>query len=167
MGKTFEPLGREHDRDAFECGAPELNVFLKQHARRQQDRGVSRTFVWVDVDAPEPKKILGFFTLVAAQLDASQISESQAKRLPNKVPCVLLARLAVSAEHQGRGLGKVLLAEAVLRTCSISVELGVAGLFVEAKDEAASAFYQHFGVVLFPSNPLKLFQSLQALQKPE
>ena len=163
--KTFEPLGKEHGREDFDCGVAELNVFLKQHARRQQGRGVSRTFVLVESDAAEPKEILGFFTLVAAQLDSSQLSEAQAKRLPHKVPCVLLARLAVSAKHQGQGLGKVHLVEAVLRTCAISGELGVAGLFVEAKDEAASAFYQHFGFVPFPSNPRKLFQSLEALRK--
>ena len=165
MAKTFEPLAREHAREGFDCGIAELNVFLKQHARRQQGRGVSRTFVLVERDAPSPKEILGFFTLVAAQLDSSQLSEAQAKRLPHKVPCVLLARLAVSAKHQGKGFGKVLLAEAVLRTCAISDELGVAGLFVEAKDDAASLFYQHFGFVPFPSNPLRLFQSLEALRK--
>ena len=53
----------------------------------------------------------------------------------------------------------------LLRICAISEKLGVAGLFVEAKDEEASSFYQHFGFVPFPSNPLKLFQSLEALRK--
>jgi GNAT superfamily N-acetyltransferase len=163
--KTFEALARVHDRAGFDCGVAELNVFLRQHARRQQERGVSRSFALVEDGGAEPqKRILGFFTLVAAQIDAAEISLEQARRLPNKIPCVLLARLAVSVAHQGQGIGKLLLVEAANRVTSIAGELGVAGLFVEAKDEAASRFYQHFGFTPFPSNSLKLFQPLSGLR---
>ena len=165
MSRLFEKLSRDHDRESFDCGVPELNLFLRQHARRQQDSGVSRTFVLVEKEADPPKGVSGFFTLVAAQLDSELLSSEQATKLPNKTPCVLLARLAVSKKEQGRGLGKVLLAEAVTRTLQVAGEIGVAGLFVEAKDEAASAFYQKFGFVPFPSNSLKLFQTLKAIKQ--
>jgi GNAT superfamily N-acetyltransferase len=164
VSKVFETLSRAHDREGFDCGVSELNLFLRQQARRQQGTGVSRTFVLVEKNAKAPKKVFGFFTLVASELDSSLLSNEQAKRLPNRAPCLLLARLAVSKREQGKGLGGVLLAEAIYRTLQISSELGVTGLFVEAKDDVAASFYRKFGFTPFPSNRLKLFQSLKSLK---
>lgn len=164
MSKRFEALSRDHDRKKFDCGVPELNLFLRESARKQQTTGISRTFVLVDAEAIAPKPILGFYTLVAAQIDSSRLTSQQAKRLPNKAPCVLLARLAVSKAEQGQGLGKAILAEAIIRTLDISEKLGVAGLFVEAKDDQAARFYERFGFERLPSDPLKLFQSLKSLR---
>jgi GNAT superfamily N-acetyltransferase len=165
VSKLFETLSKTHDRERFDCGVPELNFFLRHNARQQQKTGVSRTFVLVDRDAGAPKRISGFFTLVAAQLDSALLDEAQSKRLPNNAPCVLLARLAVEKNQQGRGLRQSLLAEAILRTVSVSEEIGVSGMLVEAKDDAAAAFYQKYGFVPYSSNPLRLFQALPMLRK--
>lgn len=166
MIMIFESLSRDHDRERFDCGVAELNLFLRQNARRQQDHGISRSFVLVEKNANPPKRILGFFTLVAAQIDSHLLAPAQARRLPDKAPCVLLARLAVSRQEQARGYGKVLLAEAVKRTLQVSSEIGVAGLFVEAKNVSAASFYRKFGFVPLPSQPLRLFQALTQFPNP-
>lgn len=166
MNKAFETLDKSQDREGFDCGVPELNSFLRHNARQQHKTGVSRTFVLVDGgDNAPPKKISGFFTLVAAQIDSSELDEQQAKRLPNNAPCLLLARLAVDKAEQGKGLGGVLLTEAILRTVAVAEEVGVSGMLVEAKDGQAAAFYKKFGFVPCPSNPLRLFQALKTLKR--
>ncbi len=164
MARAFETLERAHDREGFDCGVGELNAFLRRHARQQQKTGVSRTVVLVEQDAAPPKPILGFFTLVAAQIDSALLDAQQSKRLPHNAPCVLLARLAVERRQQSKGFGQALLAEAVLRTLSVAEQVGVAGMLVDAKDDAAACYYQKFGFVPFPSNPLRLFQALSAMQ---
>ena len=78
---------------------------------------------------------------------------------------VVIARLAVSKREQGKGYGKALLAEAIIRTLQVSTELGVAGLFMDAKDEMAAKLYRKFGFEPSPDNPLELFQPLKSLQK--
>jgi GNAT superfamily N-acetyltransferase len=162
--RTFETLSKAHDRESFDCGVAELNGFLRRNARQQQQTGVSRTLVLVDQDAAAPKPISGFFTLVAAQIDTALLDDRQSKRLPHNAPCILLARLAVDRREQSKGFGKALLAEAVLRTLSVSEQVGVAGTLIDAKDDAAANYYQKFGFVPFPSNPLRLFQALSAMQ---
>ena len=159
-------LDRSHDREGFDSGVTELNCFLRRNARQQQKTGASRTFVLVRNESVPPKPVSGFFTLVASQIEASGLNANQAKRLPDKAPCILLARLAVAIKEQKKGLGGVLLIEAIRRTVLVSDEIGVAGMLVEAKDKNAAAFYSKFGFVPFHSDPLRLFQSLKTLKNP-
>ena len=79
------------------------------------------------------------------------------------LPAVLLGRLVVDRQHQGRGYGAALLFEAIRRVAATSQEIGIAGLFVDAKDDAAAAFYRKFGFVPLPSDPHRLFLPLETL----
>lgn len=81
-----------------------------------------------------------------------------------KIPAIILARLAIDRRHQGMGLGGALLAEALMHICRVSDQLGVAGAFVDAKDEAAAQFYQHHGFVPLPSDSLRLFMPLSQIR---
>ena len=161
---TFEALDTGHDRKSFECGEPALDEFLRKQAKRHQEVGVSRTVVLTGTVPDPKKKILGYFTLVAAQLEASRLTPETRKRLPSKIPCILLARLAVDKTEQGKGLGKALLYEAVSRVVRTSREIGVAGLFVNAKNTKAAQFYKDNGFAPLASDPLTLFQSLKSLE---
>lgn len=156
------PLTRSHDRPDFECGAPELDAFLKAVARQHTEKGISRTFVLCDVD--RPADILGFFTLTLCEARAEELPERYSRLYPeHALPAVRLARLAVARAQQGKGYGRLLPAEAVQRTVLIAEQAGLIGLFVDAKDAGARSFYERFGFVRLPDQPLRLFLPRQTL----
>ncbi len=161
----IEPLSKLHDRDGFDCGSAPLNLFLKQTARQHASRGVSRTFVLVDEAGSEPKPILGFFALNLCQIQSETLPPVEARKLPRGVAGVRLGRLAVSKHHQGHGLGKVLLVAAMKKFLEVFSMAGGIGLFVDAKDHDAKAFYEHFGFVPLPSNELQLFLPVSTIQE--
>jgi len=140
-------------------------LFLKQTARQHADRGVSRTFVLVDEAASKPKPILGFFALTLCQIQADALPPTEPRKLPRSVAGVRLGRLAISKHHHGRGLGKILLVAAMKKFLDIFSMAGGIGLFVDAKDHKAKAFYEHFGFVPLPSNELQLFLPVATIQE--
>jgi GNAT superfamily N-acetyltransferase len=158
-----QPLSQQHDRAAFDCGVPTLNDFLRQTARQHQEKGVSRTFVLVDPDSKSPREIIGYFALSACEAVTAALPANLAKRLPRTIPAVLLGRLAVHRAFQGQGHGSVLLVEAVRRVATTASLIGLAGLFVDAKGDAAATFYRKFGSVPLPDNPHRLFLPLDTL----
>ncbi len=159
----IELLSRQHDREHFDCGVEPLNLFLRQTARQHQERGISRTFVLTEVGVTS-QPIFGFFTLAATEGLTDHLPLELAKRLPMRIPAAILARLAVDRRHQGKGYGSALLAEAFVRVASALAQLGIAGLFVDAKDEPAAAFYRRFGFIPLPSHPLRLFLTSATIQ---
>jgi len=161
----IEPLTKSHNRDGFDCGSEPLNLFLKQTARQHASRGISRTFVLVEENVSEPKPILGFFSLNLCQLRSDALSPEQQRKLPQNVPGVRLGRLAVARHLQGQGLGKILLVAAMEKFIEIFQRAGGIGLFVDAKDEKAKRFYEHFGFVPLPSNDLELFLPVATIQQ--
>lgn len=155
------PLSREHDRAGFDCGVPELNAFLKATARQHGEKGISRTFVLTEGDA----RILGFLTLTLCEVNTDSLPEAYASKYPSHgLPAVRLGRLAVSRKHKGKGYGELLLAEAIHRTLLIADHAGLIGLFVDAKDDSARSFYEHFGFVPLPAAPLRLFLPIATLK---
>jgi len=104
--------------------------------------------------------ILGFYALTSAFVLAEDLPAKQAKRYPRQIPVTRLGRLATRTEMQGQGLGPLLLADAVNRARTAAQAVGSAGLFVDAKNEAAARFYQRYGFTPPADQPLKLFLSL-------
>jgi ribosomal protein S18 acetylase RimI-like enzyme len=160
----LELLSRAHDRDGFDCGREPLNTYLRQTARQHTERGLSRTFVLVDEAAAEPKAIAGYFTLNICQLRAEQLPVEVARRLPREVAGVKLGRLAVSKTRQRQGLGKLLLVAAMKKFVEVFDSAGGIGLFVDAKDNQAKAYYERFGFASLPDTPLLLFLPLQTIR---
>ena len=163
--RRIEPLTKVHDRDGFDCASEPLNLFLRQTARQHATRGISRTFVLVEDDALEPKPILGFFSLSMCQIKSEILSIEQAKKLPRNVSGVRLGRLAVARNLQGQGLGEILLVAAMEKFLEIFNVAGGIGLFVDAKDDQAKRFYEHFGFASLPSNELELFLPVATIQE--
>lgn len=156
------PLGKEHDRSAFDCGITELNVFLKSTARQHGEKGISRTFVLHGSDST----ILGFYTLTLCEIAAEQLPSRFAKKYPHHgIPAVRLARLAVSRNQQGNGFGEILLLDAFHRTVKIAEQAGLVGLFVDAKNDSAAAFYEKFGFVSCTEKQRQLFLPIITLRK--
>ncbi|HET6726252.1 MAG TPA: GNAT family N-acetyltransferase [Gammaproteobacteria bacterium] len=136
--------GRRHDRNRFDCGVPALNIYLQQQAAQHHRNGIATTHVLIDDDAPAC--IVGYYTLAAAQLRLSDLMPADQRRLPRyPVPAARLARLAISLEEQGRGLGESLLQDAVKRCLDLRAQLGMRVLLVDAKDGRAAKFYAAFG----------------------
>ena len=149
------PLTGSHDRQGFDCGRQELNDWLRQVARQHQDKGLSKTFVAVREDVPE--RICGYYALTLAELEKRHLPDAWRKKLPRRIPGVRLGRLAVDKQYQGKGLGELLLVDALTRAQRIYTEAGGIGLFIDAIDERAADYYRRFGFAAAPDNPLLLF----------
>ena len=158
-----QALAGDHDRQGFDCGRQELNDWLRQVARQHQDKGLSKTFVAIRDEAPT--RICGYFALTLAELENRHLPESWRKKLPQRIPGVRLGRLAVDSQFQGKKLGELLLVDALTRAQRIYAEAGGIGLFVDAKDEQAAAYYRNFGFEASPGNPLLLFLSAAVIGK--
>jgi GNAT superfamily N-acetyltransferase len=145
MALIFAVLdGRRHDRDAFACGVPALDDYLRHRAGQHQRDGIATTHVLID-DA-EPARILGYCALSAAQLHLHELREVDRQRLPAyPVPALRVGRLAVSQAEQGKGRGQLLLGHALNLALSVRQTMGVRVLIVDAKGEAAARFYEGFG----------------------
>lgn len=154
-------LTGSHDRQRFDCGRPELNDWLRRVARQHRDKGLSKTYVTVSED--EPARILGYYALSLTELEKSDLPRHIGQRLPSRIPGVRLGRLAVDVEFQNRGLGQLMLVDALTRAQRIHAEAGGIGLFVDAKDESAAAWYRRFGFVHLPDRPMMLFYPVNAL----
>ena len=156
----IEPLQASHAVEAFGCGEEPLNRFLVRFALANQRARASRTYVALDGDV-----VVGFHTLVVGEVSQEQAPERIRKGVArHPIPLMVLARLAVAVEHQGRGLGAALLKDAIGRTLAASAIAGIRALAVHAKDERARGFYEHFGFRPSPSDPLHLFVLLKDLQ---
>ena len=155
--QVFDP--KRHDRSGFRCGEPSLDAFLQRYAAQQRAKGLSSIFVLIDTDSPS--KILGFYTLSAAQVDAVQLSDAQRKVLPRyPIPCIRMGRLACSVDVQGRGIGAMLIGLAVDRCLKVKSQVGAYALMVDAKHAAAKAFYQHYGFTVCADTPMTLYLPL-------
>ena len=155
MSFTFVPLAKEHDRSDFRCGVPELDDWFHKRASQDERRNIARVFLAVDDDGA----IAGFYTLSAFTLSIDEMPEGLAAKLPryDRIPAALIGRLARDERRRGDGIGDLLIADAIKRTLSASEKIAVFAIIVDAKNEAASLFYQSFSFVPFPSNPERLF----------
>jgi GNAT superfamily N-acetyltransferase len=140
----IEPLGSGHDRAVFNCGNESLDRYIQTQASQDVRRGVARVFVAVMPE--EPERIAGFFTLSAAWMVASDLPPEVAKRLPrHPIPAALVGRLAVDRGFARRGLGSILLADAVKKTMAAAETVAMTVVIVDPIDDAARAFYAAFG----------------------
>lgn len=154
-------LDKLHDRDSFDCGNEALNQFFQQTARQHIQKGISRTFVLIDTEQAEI--VLGFFTLSLCEVRSEKLPPKFAKKYPSLVPGVKLARLAVAKSSQRQGIGAILMIEAMQRAVVVADNAGIVGLFVDAKDDAAKAYYERYGFISLQDKPLEMFLPLQTL----
>ena len=148
-----------HDRQGFECGVPALDEYLHRFAEQHRRRGISS--VYALTDTAQPERILGYYTLSAAEVDAQLLTDAERKKLPRyPVPCFRMGRLACRTDQRGNGLGKLLLGCAVDRCLKARQQVAAYALLVDAKDDVAKAFYVHFGFKTLQDVPLALYLPL-------
>lgn len=151
-----QPLTAHHLLDRFDCGEPSLDEWLKRRALANQLGGASRTFVVADME----DRVVGYYSLAAGAVSRNLATGSVRRNMPDPVPVLVLARLAVERHAQGLQLGAALLQDAVNRAVSVSQNAGVRALLVHALDDKAKQFYLHYGFVESPLHPLTLMLPL-------
>jgi GNAT superfamily N-acetyltransferase len=153
---VIQPLDSRHDRAAFFCGKPALDRYLRQQANQDRRRDVARVFVALGRDDGE---IAGYYSLGALSIDLGDLPPDRARKLPHypDVPAALIGRLAVATSWQGKGLGKILLVDALKRIVTLGGELAIHAIVVEPIDGEADAFYRKFGFLPFPERSDRLF----------
>ena len=155
------PLDLAWDRRTFTSGSAPLDRYFQQQVTQDIRRRVTACFVAIE----EPNhRIAGYYTLASASIALVDLPADVAKRLPRypSVPAVRMGRLAVDQAFQGRGVGGVLLADALAR--ALRADIAAYALVVDAKDATATAFYQHHGFIAFAGHPLTLFLPLATAQ---
>ena len=137
-----EPLTAAHDLAAFDCGNPVMNAWLNERAHKNQEDGATRTFVVCDDGS---NRVRGYYALAVDQAARTEAPSIVSRADP--IAMMVLARLAVDKHAQGIGLGRQLVADAVLRTLRVSMDAGIRGILVSAIDEQARTFYEKLGFV--------------------
>jgi GNAT superfamily N-acetyltransferase len=157
----IEPLNKNHDRAAFDCGHDALNTYLRETARQHAERNLSRSFVLTDSD---PEVIISYATLVTCEVEPTDIPATWAKRYPYRLPAARLARLATDHRYTRRGYGAHLLVDMLRRVAESSRNVGFVGLFVDAKTDGLAEWYASFGFVRLTQNPLTLFMAHETIE---
>jgi GNAT superfamily N-acetyltransferase len=157
-----EPIGRGHDRGAFDCGSPELNLYLARYARQNHDSGGAKTFVAASVT--DPARILGYYSISPASVAYAHVPTSLTRRLGRyEVPVFRLGRLAVALDMQRHRIGSALLFAAGRRALAVASEVGGVALAIDAKDQRAAGWYQRFGALRLLDDPLRLILPLATI----
>lgn len=153
-----QPLSLDHRCAEFSCGEPVLDEWLRRRAMANQFRGVSRTFVVADKEGC----VYAYYSLAAGAVSQRLATGNVRRNMPEPVPVMVLARLAVDRRAQGMKLGGALLQDAVKRAVNVSQNAGVRALLVHALHERAKLFYQHYGFQASPADPLVLMLRLSS-----
>lgn len=149
-----ELLTEAHDVSGFDCGNEALNRFLHRHALQNQRNQGARTYVALRGET----LAIGYYSLAAASAEYEAVPARIAKGLAqHPIPLTLLARMAVDQEVQGTGIGAGLLKDALKRFLQAQSIIAARAMVVNAKDDQAVEFYQHFGFVPSPLDPYHLY----------
>jgi GNAT superfamily N-acetyltransferase len=158
---TLEALRRDHPRRRFASGQPKVDDWLRSKALQQQDKHLSATKVLLDAEG----KIAGYYTLAIGQVDFGDLPASLSKTLPKRfLPVALLAWLGVSHDRQGQGLGKRLLAQALVDCHHASATFPFIAVILDCVDEAAKAFFQAHDFAELPGHANRLYLSARQLE---
>jgi GNAT superfamily N-acetyltransferase len=166
-----------HDTKDFRCGSDSQDNFLRRTAKRQQRDGYTRLYVATDTaQAGEPRACLGFYAINAHAIGVADVPADAVPRAPrsNLIPGVFLSHLAVDGRHQGQGLGRILLVDAMQQCQRAGQILGVrlmlldvAGAAGDAERARLHSFYASMGFRPLPGRPERLFITLSALPPPQ
>jgi len=157
-----ERLRRDHPRREFSCGEEKVDNWLAAKTLQHQEKHLSVTKVLID----KAGTIAGYYTLATGQVDFSDLSAEVAKRLPRRVlPVAMLAWLGVVKTYQDRGLGRLLLAQA-LRDChEAGRTFAFVAVILDCINDAAKSFYEHWDFQELPGHPYRLFLSVKRLDE--
>jgi predicted GNAT family N-acyltransferase len=160
----IELLDKKHNRKDFDCGKELLNNYLKVQAGQDFKRKLSACFVLVD---KETDCIQGYYTLSNNSIPLSCFPEPIKRKLPQSyesIPTTLLGRLAIDRKFKGKGLGKILIIDALRRSYEISKEIGSFAVVVDPIDREAELFYERYDFIKLPDSK-KMFITIKTLKE--
>ena len=155
-----EPLAPDHELDVFDSGVATLDEWLKRRARRNELEGASRTFVIC-----AGRRVVGYYSLAAGSVLHVVATGKVRRNMPDPVPALLLARLAVDRAWSGKGLGADLLSDATLRALGAAQSIGVRAILVHAISDAAKTFYEKHGFRSSPVEPMTLMVTIDEARR--
>lgn len=158
-GFVTQALADTHRLTTFDSGRPELDIWLRDSARHAERHRTSRTFVWHAGD----EVVVAYFSLAAHLIERSELPKGLAHGAPAQIPAVLLARLALDKALHGRGLGGILLYDALARATVAGENVGVRFVVVDAIDKAATSFYQAHGFRPVPGDARRLVRKASSI----
>lgn len=156
-----KPLDKLQDRNSFDCGVEPLNDYLRKYALQNQKKDATRTYVITDGE----NQIIGYYTLVFGSVSIEETTAEISAGLGKyPIPIILLARLGVDINQKGKGLGKKMMRDALLRAVRASEIAGLRAFLVHAKDESAKAFYEKLGFHPSSHNEFHLFLKMSDIR---
>lgn len=153
-------LNDTHDVEHFDCHNDFLDEWLKKRALKNQSSGASRTFVTCHKNC-----VIGYYALASGSVERLMAPKAIARNMPEPIPVIMLARLAVDAQYQGQKLGAALLKDAMLRTLAIAQNVGIRALMVHAISPQAKTFYLSYGFQASLTDSMTLFMPVAHLKK--
>lgn len=161
MGITTRPvvLTDGHEVSEFDCGNDILNDWLIKRGLKNQGTGASRTFVIC-----QGNRVVGFYALASGSVERLASPKSIARNMPDPVPVMVLGRLAIDTRLQGQNLGSAMLKDALLRTLSVSRDVGIRAILVHAISVDARRFYLGYGFLVSPIDRMTLMLPLRHIE---
>jgi predicted N-acetyltransferase YhbS len=154
-----EPLSGLHRLERFDSSVPTLDRWLRHRARGNQTSGATRTFVVSDSD-----EVVAYYSLAAGGVGLGLAPTRFRRNMPDPIPVVVLARLAVDRRFHGARIGRGLIKDCAARVVRVSESLGVRGVVVHAISEEAQAFYEAVGFRRSTLEPRTLMVSVDDLR---
>ncbi len=154
------PLHDAHELNDFSSGVASLDDWLKRRARSNQVSGATRTFVLADHE-----RVVGYYALASGAITVVASVGRFRRNMPDPIPVVVLARLAIDQSQQGKGLGRALFRDCALRVANAADTIGIRGIVVHAISEQAKAFYLALGFDPSPSEPMTLMVTLADVRR--
>jgi GNAT superfamily N-acetyltransferase len=155
-----EKLSPDHDLSQFQCGEPALDDWLRKRAFQNEESGASRTYV-VCVG----RRVVAYYALAAGAVAHVDAPGRVRRNMPDPVPVMVIGRLAIDQSIQGQGIGPALLRDAILRTLQAAEIAGIRAILVHAISERAKHFYEKWGFISSPVEPLTLMITVAETRK--
>jgi GNAT superfamily N-acetyltransferase len=155
-----EHLTARHDVAAFDSGVPELDSWLKRRALQNEASGASRTYI-----VSAGGRVVGYYALATGAIARQQATGKVRRNMPEAIPVMVIGRLAVDREHQGKGLGSALLKDALLRTLNAASIAGIRAVLLHAVSDDAMRFYENAGFSASPVDPMTMMITLPDIEK--
>jgi GNAT superfamily N-acetyltransferase len=155
-----EHLGPAHDLSAFDSGVPALDDWLRRRARPNEETGASRTYV-----VHAGGRVVAYYAVATGGVAHADAPGRIRRNMPDPIPVMVLGRLAVDRAYQGRGIGRGLLRDAILRTLQAADIAGIRAILVHAISEDAKRFYESCGFTGSPVDAMTLMITVADAEK--
>jgi len=164
MSQISEPLNSTHKKSDFSCGKEMLDVYIHKQANQDLKRKISACFV---INEKETNLIKGYYTLSNNSIPLKLVPKHIQKKLPRSyqaIPTILLGRLGIDTKFQDQGIGKLILVDALKRSCQISKTIGSFAVVVDPIDQGTENFYGKYGFIKLPDSG-KMFLPMKTISQ--